>query len=88
MRIDRSAQPVARQTTKFWKAPSLLAVGAVLLLTSRTSEPSITLMLAQPEYLPCGDVSISGYVGTSSGVIQRMSWEWGDGSTNDHWLPA
>ncbi len=49
---------------------------------------SITLILSAPEYGECGDVSINGYVGTSSGSITHLTWDWGDGTITDSWFPA
>ncbi len=49
---------------------------------------SITLALFAPEHGGCGDVAVNGYVFTSEGTIERMQWEWGDGTTNDSWFPA
>jgi len=69
-------------------APPLLTLALSLSLARTELHGAITLMLSQPESLPCGDISINGYVGTSSGVILRMSWDWGDGATDDNWFPA
>lgn len=33
-------------------------------------------------------VTVNGYVATTDGTIQRMRWEWGDGTSNDSWFPA
>jgi PKD repeat protein len=49
---------------------------------------SITLYLFPPEYAECGDVSINGYVGTSSGVITHLTWDWDDGTVVNSWFPA
>ncbi len=49
---------------------------------------SITLELIPPEYGPCGDVSINGYVAANPGSVTGMSWDWGDGIVSDSWFPA
>ena len=66
----------------------LLLLGWALLVGSGNLEASITLDLGSPDYLGCGDVSINGFVGTTVGQIERLVWEWGDGSTNENWFPA
>jgi PKD repeat protein len=49
---------------------------------------SITLVLFAPEYGECGDVSINGYVGTDSGSITHLTWDWDDGTIVDSWFAA
>jgi PKD repeat protein len=49
---------------------------------------SITLVLFAPEYGECGDISINGYVGTDSGSITKLTWDWKDGTVVDSWFPA
>jgi PKD repeat protein len=51
-------------------------------------EAAITLDLFQPEYSACGNVSINGFAGTASGIITRLSWDWGDGIVADSFFPA
>lgn len=36
------------------------------------------------------DVQINGGVSTQEGCpeIERIAWDWGDGTSNDHWFPA
>lgn len=55
---------------------------------ARADPLSITLSLGEPEYAECGEVSINGYVGTSSGSITHLSWDWGDDAVADSWFPA
>ncbi|MDY7077433.1 MAG: PKD domain-containing protein [Chloroflexota bacterium] len=49
---------------------------------------SITLVLFAPEYGECGDVSINGYVGTDSGSITHLTWNWDDGTIVNSWFAA
>lgn len=47
--------------------------------------------LLMPEYTECGNVSMSGCVGTTTCIdcsVTRFSWDWGDGNIADSWWPA
>ena len=66
----------------------LLSIGVSGAMLTSAAPQSIDLDLGAPEYSPCGDVSINGYVGTDQGSVTRMSWDWGDGVVADSWFPA
>jgi len=69
-----------------------LTIEPGVIIKSKTNpdalKAAITLNLFPPEYSSCGNVSINGLVGTSSGTITRLSWDWGDGIVADSWFPA
>jgi hypothetical protein len=67
---------------------ALLACGILTLLTIQSRANSITLELFVPQYGGDGNASVNGFVGTTNGTIERLQWEWGDGTTNDSWFPA
>ena len=49
---------------------------------------AITLELGSPQYAPCTQVSINGYVAAAPGVITNLVWNWDDGTTYASWFPA
>jgi PKD repeat protein len=54
-------------------------------------KPICSSSLITPEYLGCGNVSVTGCVGTGTCIncsVTRFSWDWGDGVVADSWWPA
>ena len=82
----------ARRRPAFQRQLSGLVAVATLavcaLLADRCQAGSIELVLFAPEYPGGGQVSVNGYVGTTGGTIERLLWDWGDGTTNESWFPA
>ena len=52
------------------------------------NESPIQLSLSAPAYLDCGEVEIEGTTATPVGVIERVSWDWGDGTITEGQPPA
>ncbi|HAX93047.1 MAG TPA: hypothetical protein DCY25_03705, partial [Bacteroidales bacterium] len=58
---------------------------------TNAEDPLCGSKLIKPEYLTCGNVSVTGCVGTGSCTecsADRFSWDWGDGYVADSWWPA
>lgn len=52
------------------------------------NESQIQLDLPAPGYLGCGEVEIEGTAATPVGVIEQVSWDWGDGTITEGQPPA
>ncbi len=52
------------------------------------NESPIQLNLSSPANLGCGEVEIDGSVTTPVGVIERVAWDWGDGTITEGSPPA
>ena len=68
--------------------PISLLCALTFICQPNASEAAITLLTYTPRYSSCGNVSINGYVVSSSGTITRLSWDWGDGVIADSWFSA
>ena len=62
-----------------------LSVAALLLLAGCRLPAEIPLFLSDPQYLPGGEVSISG---ATTNCCVTIHWNWGDGTTNQLYFPA
>lgn len=71
------------------ETPDVLLATCVLLALAAAVMPAHAdeLVLGNPEYSECGNVSINGSVSTDPAAF-GLVWDWGDGSKTTSWFPA
>lgn len=58
-----------------------------LVLTATPAQSQNILVLLEPDYSTCGNVSINGAVDTDPPTL-GLVWDWGDGAKTTSWFPA
>lgn len=49
---------------------------------------SVSLVCAPPEYGACGAVMFEGSLAVATGTLDRVQWNWGDGTTSESGFPT